>query len=360
MTSDEEKDHAARWAEQALEHLNRDGLLPIPENFSVYYCYYSGVNGNLRMAMDTLLTQFGRLNQQQCSALHQAHLSLEAEHRVLNAAASSIEAEINRAMLVIDQTKTGAQEYNNTLNTFSGSLKSSPSFEQIRAAVTRVANETRAMVEQNHRLHTQLTQSTQQLTEMRYSLDQVRKDSLRDPLTEVGNRKFFDNELARVTSESIENNTTLSLLMADIDHFKKFNDTYGHLIGDQVLRLVARTLIENLKGRDIIARYGGEEFVILLPNTDVVSAEKVANQLRESLGTKQVKRKNTNETLGVVTISLGATEYCPHEDLEAFIARADAALYEAKQAGRNRVMSRLLSENEKAAVSAAKSEPSDA
>jgi diguanylate cyclase len=357
VTTDETNDQSDKWAREALEHLNRDGLAPIPDNFAVYYAYHSGSDGNLKMAMDTLLTQFGRLTQQQCSALFQSHLSLEAEHRVLNVASNSIENELSRVMLAIDQTTSGTQKYDKTLNTFSGSLQSSVSLDQIRAAVSRVANETRAMAEQNQRLHTQLTQSTQQLTEMRYSLDQVRKDSLRDPLTEIGNRKFFDDEIKRITKEAVESGATLSILIADIDHFKKFNDTYGHLIGDQVLRLVARTLIENLKGRDIIARYGGEEFVILLPNTDVVAAEKVANQLRISLGTKQIKRKNTNETLGVVTISLGATEYCPNEDLDAFIARADAALYEAKQGGRNRVVSRLLSAAEKDAVPPPKSPP---
>jgi len=347
---EDHKEQADKWAEEALERLARDGLAPSPDNFSVYYTYASGSNGNLKMAMDALLAQFGRLNQQQCSALYQAHLSLEAEHQVLSTTSSSIESEINRVMLAIDQSSAGAQQYDKTLSTFSGSLQPSASLDQIRAAVAKVASETRSMAEQNKRLHNQLTQSTQQLTEMRYNLDQVRKDSLRDPLTEVGNRKFFDLELKRVTQEAVETNATLSMLIADIDHFKKFNDTYGHLIGDQVLRLVSRTLIENLKGRDIIARYGGEEFVILLPNTDVDSAEKVANQLRVSLSTKQIRRKNTQETLGVVTISLGATEYCPHEDLEAFIARADEALYEAKQTGRNKVCRKMLTKFQISAI----------
>lgn len=360
MSIEQDKNQVEKWAREALDHLTRDGLLPVPDNFAVYYSYHSGSNGNLKMAVDAMLAQFGRLTQQQCSAIFQAHLSLEAEHRVLNSATASIESELNRVMLVLDQTNTGTQKYDTTLTSFSGSLQSSSSLEQIRMAVSKVANETRSMAEQNQRLHNQLTLSTQQMTEMRYNLDQVRKDSLRDPLTEVGNRKFFDNELVRITSEAVESQSTLSLLIADIDHFKKFNDNFGHLIGDQVLRLVARTFIENLKGRDIIARYGGEEFVILLPNTDVRAAEKVADQLRTSLGTKQIKRKNTQETLGVITISLGATEYIPYEDLDAFIARADAALYDAKQSGRNCVKNRLLSPSEIEAIRQKKGPPVEA
>lgn len=119
---------------------------------------------------------------------------------------------------------------------------------------------------------------------------------------------------------------------------KKFNDSYGHLIGDQVLRLVARTLVENLKGRDVIARFGGEEFVILLPQTRIEDAEKVANQLRINLSTKQIKRRSTQETLGAITISIGAAELYAGEETDGFISRADEALYKAKETGRNRVV----------------------
>ncbi len=342
MTADDNKNKTDAWARDALERIKQDGLMPIPDNFSVYFAYYSGSNPNLKMAMDALLQTSSKLNQTQCTELFQAHLSLEAEHRVLNATTTTIESELNRVMGALTNTAAETSQYGQSLTGFSGTLQTTVSMDQIRAAVSKVANETRVMAEQNQRLHSQLAQSTQQLSETRYNLDRVRKESLIDPLTEVGNRKYFNIELARATAEAVETSAPLSILIADIDYFKKFNDTYGHLIGDQVLRLVANTLIENLKGRDIIARYGGEEFVILLPNTRVMDAEKVGNQLRTGLAGKQIKRKNSKETLGAITISIGATEYFPKEDLDGFVARADAALYDAKQAGRNRVLSRML------------------
>ncbi|NTU76776.1 MAG: diguanylate cyclase [Alphaproteobacteria bacterium] len=340
-----ENDLSGLWAKQALERLAGDGLLPVPDNFAIYYAYFSGSHPNLKMAMDALFEKFGKLDQEQCTELFLAHLSLEAEHRVLNATTASIDEELKRVMGALSQNAEDASEYNKTLTSFSGTLQTNVSLDQIRAAVSRVASETHVMAEQNERLQKQLAQSTQQLSETRYNLDQVRKSSLLDALTEVGNRKFFNEELNRTTLEAAESNMPLAMLIADIDHFKKFNDTYGHLIGDQVLRLVAHTLVENLKGRDIVARYGGEEFVILMPNTTVSDAEKVANQLRTTLATKRIRRKNTNETLGTVTISLGATEYFPKEELDGFIARADAALYDAKQTGRNKVVVRSSTEN---------------
>lgn len=338
MTSENQKPEL--WAKQAMDKLEQDGLDPTPDNFAVYYAYFSDNNPNLKMAMGALLEQYEKLNQKQCTELYLAHMSLEAENRVLQTTTSSIEDEIKRVMGVITESATESASYHETLNDFSGQLKATESLEQIRAAVARVADETHVMAQQNQRLQAQLALSTQELTEMRYNLDEVRKASLSDPLTDIGNRKYFSNELARVIAEAEDSGAPLSMLMADIDRFKKFNDTYGHLIGDEVLKLVAKTLVENLKGRDIIARYGGEEFVILLPQTTVEDAEKVANQLRTILGTKQVKRRRTNETLGIVTISIGATQYQPNEESDTMIARADAALYDAKQTGRNKVMTR--------------------
>ncbi|MDP9128660.1 MAG: GGDEF domain-containing protein [Pseudomonadota bacterium] len=342
MVKGAEQIKAGQWARQALEHLAKDGLVPTPDNFAVYYSYYAESNPNLKMAMDMLLSQHEALTQEHCADLHRSYLGLDAEHKMLRDSNATIEAEITKVMGAIESAATDTTKFSKTLDNFSGKLNDTGSLEQIRDAVSKVVTETRTMTQQNERLQKQLSQTTQQLTEVRYNLDLVHRESQTDPLTGVGNRKFFEQEMSKATTAAVDNGTPLTLLMIDIDHFKKFNDSYGHLIGDQVLRLVARTLVENLKGRDVIARFGGEEFVILLAQTRVTDAEKVANQLRSSLSTKQIRRRKTNETLGAITISIGATEYYPGEDTDGFIARADEALYKAKQTGRNRVVAEPL------------------
>jgi diguanylate cyclase len=175
------------------------------------------------------------------------------------------------------------------------------------------------------------------VTELRKNLDNVKKEAMTDGLTGLSNRKAFDKQIRDAVEESDNIGIPVVLMMLDIDFFKKFNDTYGHQVGDQVLRLVARTLTDNVKGRDIAARYGGEEFAIILPETALPSGLKVAEVLRRSVESKEVVNKTNNETLGRITLSVGVAEYKPGESISQFIERADAALYEAKKAGRNRV-----------------------
>lgn len=329
------------WAQKTIDKITEFELDPTPDNFAVFYAYQSNSHPNLTMSFNMLISAEKKLTQAQVTQLFLTHLSLEAENNVLQNATTKITDEINAVMDTISKASDSSTEYNNTLNTFSDDLSSQDSLEQIREAVTNVATETRLMAEQNQRLHSQLSHSTEELTEMRYNLDEVRKASLSDPLTGIGNRKYFDIEAEKTIQDAKEHKAPLSALMVDIDFFKKFNDTFGHLIGDEVLKLVAKTLVENLKGRDIIARYGGEEFIILLPNTSASDATRVGNLLRETLATKQIRRRRTNETLGIITVSIGVTEYVVDEEIENLISRADKALYEAKETGRNKVVAKL-------------------
>ena len=130
----------------------------------------------------------------------------------------------------------------------------------------------------------------------------------------------------------------MSLILGDIDHFKTFNDTWGHQIGDQVLRLVASVLKDNVKGQDLLARYGGEEFAIVLPNTSLKDATTLADNIRLAVSKRRLLNKFTNTDLGRITMSFGVAPYVPGDSVDHLIRNADAALYKAKETGRNRVM----------------------
>ncbi|MGB4100485.1 MAG: diguanylate cyclase [Alphaproteobacteria bacterium] len=325
------------WGQKAFDRLLRENLPPSPENYALFFCYYAHRIPDLNMSIDELEKQFGSVSQEQCNNLYTAHLGVEAERRSLEKANLVFDDEMHKILGLMDQTHQGTDRFGKTLDNFTGHLNAPPDLERLKTVVGRVAQETKIITEQNTRLQVQLSQSTQQLSELRYNLDKVRQESLIDPLTEVGNRKSFDHHIQQLMTDASENQVPLSLLMIDIDHFKKFNDSYGHLVGDQVLKLVGKTLLENIKGRDFVARYGGEEFAVLLPQTVLDTAVHVADQLRKTVGSKKITRKSTHESLGAITLSIGVAQWQPGEALSDFVERADQGLYQAKQSGRNRV-----------------------
>jgi diguanylate cyclase len=229
-----------------------------------------------------------------------------------------------------------AARYADTLTAFDDGLSQS-AVKDMQSAVETMLIETRRMVDRNKALETQLETSSAEINHLRQDLDDLRRVSLVDALTGVGNRKCFDQRLREVAGEALEHGTPFGLVMIDIDHFKVFNDTHGHQLGDGVLRLVARTLREGVKGRDLVARYGGEEFAVILIDSALKGALTVAEQLRASVARKHITRRGSSESLGTITLSLGVAAYVPGEPLGRLVSRADQALYLAKRTGRNRV-----------------------
>ena len=217
-------------------------------------------------------------------------------------------------------------------------LRHAESRDQIKAIVEGLMKSTREMRETNKALEDRLTLSKIEISNLQHSLEAIRAESLTDPLTGLGNRKYFDRSIEMAVQTALASGEPLSLLMFDIDHFKSFNDSYGHLTGDQVLRLVGMSLKQTIKGQDITARYGGEEFAVVLPNTALRQALTVADHIRRAVMAKELKKKSTGEILGRVTISVGVSMLKPDDDTDSLIERADACLYAAKRNGRNRVI----------------------
>jgi diguanylate cyclase len=246
--------------------------------------------------------------------------------------------EIDQVMAMIDAALGSAASYREALAGARAEIAKGGDRTQLRMIVESLVRATRDVEVANDTLQKRLNDSRQEIKALEKNLAVVRSESLTDPLTTLANRKFLNNALHRLMLEAETRATPLSVVLTDIDHFKTFNDSYGHLTGDQVLRLVAATVKQEIKGQDIAARYGGEEFAILLPRTALAAAVTVADHIRGSVMRKELIRRSTGESLGRVTISLGVASWRRGDTISSLMERADACLYAAKRGGRNCVI----------------------
>lgn len=243
---------------------------------------------------------------------------------------------VARLQITVLEAKEDTAEYGEKLKGVASSQTPDVS-EQIRQTMVAIIEATQDMMGKNESLRAELSQFDSDIADLRSDLDEARRETTTDSLTGIANRRFYDTVMAQIVEECKVDETSLCLLVVDIDKFKLFNDKYGHQIGDQVIRFVAKNLVEGVKGKDMVARYGGEEFVILIHDVSLQDAISVAESLRQFVGKKSLVWKPTNEKISGVTVSIGVADLKKGETIDDLFKRADTAVYEAKESGGNTV-----------------------
>ena len=339
--SEQEFKRALGYANSALDLLKRSSIPPYPQFYELLYTYATGVNPTLNARLNAIFRS-GEADADIAEKLYNEFLKSQDANERINTVSQRMSERIEAVHDAIDTAITTASAYSGALQSATGDLDGNMAPEALREMAMRLIGETRHMQDANRALENKLESSRDDIASLQRDLDEVRRESMLDPLTKIFNRKSFDEGLVAALKEARGGSDPLCLLMLDIDHFKKFNDTWGHQTGDQVLRLVAMTLKSNIKGKDIAARYGGEEFAAVLPSTDLEGAIIVADNIRKAIQAKELLKRSTNEKLGRITASIGVALFRKGDTATSLIERADRCLYAAKHAGRNRV----LSENE--------------
>ena len=334
----DEHDRTMAYAEIALGQLKALRQPATPRNYEIWYAYATGYHPSLNQKINETLNQNGVLSDADLEKIYETYLSPTRLTDQIDSVGSKVKGEIEQVMAMIDAAAGSASSYTESLAGMTERLGDSKDREGLRAIVESLVQTTKEMEESNQKLEARLNASKQEIDELQVNLEAVRTESLTDPLTQLANRKYFDITLEEAIADARAKDEPLSLMMTDIDHFKNFNDSFGHLTGDQVLRLVAMSVKQNVKGQDTAARYGGEEFAIVLPNTVLRSAITVADHIRRAVMTKELMKRSTGEHLGRVTISLGVATLQKDDTPQTLIERADTCLYAAKRHGRNRVM----------------------
>ena len=331
-------DSAEDYAASALSLLKDKKIAPCPPNFQVWYAYFSGRDPELKKKLDDRLSQAKPISSEECEEIFANYFQIDKDALAIGAASDRIGSVTDQIIKYVRASIGVTGNFDNVLTEVSDSLGSVSSSDALGELVKRLANETKEVHSDSKKLVGALAQSKSEITELRRQLECATSEALTDALTGLGNRRYFDERLNAEIQEHQEDDSELCLLLVDIDHFKRFNDTHGHAVGDQVLRVIARVLTDRVRGRDSACRFGGEEFAIILPETKLEDAETVANQIRTMLAARKLTNKSTGADFGTITASLGVASHQPGEPMAAFVDRADKALYRAKNNGRNQVV----------------------
>ncbi len=328
-----------RLGSMVWEEMLRHAIVPTPRAYDVWFTYRAGSSPGLTQCLTRLLDRGKPLTLAVIDGLHAEFVATaDLNIEVINDDAGDIEAVAQTLAAQLAGSQAAMQGYGDTLAHWAEHLGDDSTIHGLLKAVASLTSETARAAERNRELEQQLSTSSARIFKLRQSLADVKQEATTDALTGIANRKAFESKLKRAVMQARHDPAAVtSVLLLDVDHFKHFNDTYGHRTGDLVLRLVARLLADNVKGRDTVARYGGEEFAIHLAGADMRAAAVVGRQICEALSGKHLVHRTTQRTAGNVTISVGVAQYRSGETTATLVERADAALYRAKDLGRNRV-----------------------
>jgi diguanylate cyclase len=326
-------------ARRIIEAMESANVWPSALNFELWTHYLAEPDGALGTEIARLLAAGERFTEATADMLAAEYLPRGRLTEEIRDAGRVLDRELSSVAAAISQAHQTQSAYGKTLEGAATSMEGADGTPALQTIVSSLTTATRRVQRENVTLEKKLETSTKEVAKLREHLEQVRRDAMTDALTNLANRKAFDDHLEAACRRSEEMGTALTLAVLDIDNFKAFNDTWGHQTGDQVLRYVASVLGRVAKTPRIAARYGGEEFALIFPMESMSQVEKALEGIRKEIGTRALRRRSTNDELGTVTLSAGFAHRHVGESAVNLLERADAALYVSKREGRDRVTS---------------------
>jgi len=337
MNYTEERSKAGEYLRLALGYISKFDLSVNPVNYTVWYEYVSGKNMKLKKAIDQSLKNKNSLSSKRIEGLYQRFVA-DGDRIVISKLLTKISLMLKDITSHVSETDGDLAGHGKTLGDLAVKIGEADDFNEIKSIVDQMIVETKELVNSGKRLQNRMKISSEDLKQLQQELDKSQQEAQTDALTSLINRRGLEKRLELERIRAKQNDASFSIIMIDIDHFKRVNDTFGHLVGDSLIKNIAVLLKEHLRKNDIAARYGGEEFLILLPETDIKGAESVGTKIRKALSTKEWKIKDNGKSMGKITVSMGVALYKLNEPEGSLIKRADDALYLAKNKGRDQIV----------------------
>jgi diguanylate cyclase len=334
--SSSEIEKSFQTLKQTVPLLLKHKISAIPTNYALWYTYVTNESEQLNQEIDQSLSSGLQPSEAKAQELYRNYLSEKQEVSAwqLRQTMEAMLLEVSQSM---KDTRTDTAEFktmmDNSLDSLTKVEKEGLSVQEVMSLVRNMVKEVQTIRQSTISFSGALNKAEQEIEQLKSKLQQSQKDALYDALTGLCNRRFFDSELKSKLSLD-----TLSLALIDIDHFKKLNDEHGHVMGDMVLKAIAKKLQNTCRNNAQVFRYGGEEFAVLMPETNQQSARHMADVMRRTIEKVTVKDRRTGATLGDITVSIGVAQKQIGDDTTSLLERADELLYQAKTLGRNRVM----------------------
>ncbi|MDQ8029649.1 MAG: GGDEF domain-containing protein [Brevundimonas sp.] len=328
---------AYNLSRRVIDEMEAAGVWPTPLNFELWLHYLGDPDGALGREIQRLLSEQEPFTEATADMLAAEYLPRGRLTEEIRDAGRVLDRELSSVAEAISRAHKSQSAYGQTLDKAASSIETAGDSASLKSIVGGLTIATRRIQRENETLEKRLDVSTKEVARLREHLEQVRRDAMTDALTNLANRKAFDEHLAAACEQANATNEPMILAVLDVDHFKRFNDTWGHQTGDQVLRYVASVIGRFGALPRIAARYGGEEFAVIFPREDAGHVATALEAIRKEISSRSLRRRSTNDELGAVTISAGFAQHRAGDTASTLLERADTALYASKRAGRNRV-----------------------